>query len=1046
VRQSIATFALFVFCLVGTAFSFETPRVIAHRGLLSHAPENTLANFRSCLWLRIGFEVDVQRTKDGSLVCIHDDTLNRTTNGRGRVAEQSLQQLKRLDAGSWFGSDFKDERIPTFAEVAQLINSNGHSSTLIAVDLKAPGIEADVIAAAKQARVLDRLLFIGSAIRDKAVRKSLRNADSSAHVACLANDPTQLDSAVDDENSDWVYFRYLPSRMETEKVRSAGKRSFIAGPTVAGLEPVNWRRANNSQLDAVLTDYPLELSSLHREVQQNASQYATSSKVDHVTKPLTDADPETVEIHGTRLQDAVSLIRRSVDNDELRGVVLLVARRGKIVLHEAIGFRDGKRTVPMKKDSLFRMASNSKAVTAAGILALVQDGLVALDDPVSRYIPSFGSEQSKQITIRHLLTHTSGLRIPSLFLDPLLSREDSTESQLIPEVARFGPIGAKELPSSSYSYNNAGYNTLAGIIEAVTGSYEEHLRSTFYEPLGMHDSCNHESVADHDRMSGVFRQADDGTWETRWKPGDAPDWPFPRGSGGMVSSAEDYATFCYMMLNRGVFGGRRILDEGLVLQATNPQVKQIPAAVRYGLGWTVREDNGTFSHSGSDGTMVWVDPKRELIGMVLTQTQTKLSPRNAFRDLVTQACFDSPESNPSDPLTQSEGFYKDIFMSSGVNLSSRKVLHAAESTELTYEYYAGRHVTRQNQIIAGTDDDTNGALLYPDGQPRFRMLYVNGGGATSHGKSLTKTGRNNLRRFYERGGSYCGSCAGSFLSGRNVDTKTERRLGYLHIFPHNTLNTGLKKARVGHFIPGESPLLKYRQFGEDRHVPDIYHNNGNWLSLTDGPHLQDITVLATYDNPDHKTHGGAAIWAYRNNEETGRIVNIGCHPEGADEGARLALTEACFLYALDGTGAVKIKGDLSNGTVRVMDKATTDNAPKLTRIGDRQLHHFRFTVAPETPDVTITLQHQSQASLSIHVNPDSPAFRSNAQHSVRVKDGTDGLTTTLKAGKWYASVECETAVKSVMDANSGFYRYYGNTWILNGIPYSIRVEQTNAKL
>ncbi|MGZ0173428.1 MAG: glycerophosphodiester phosphodiesterase family protein [Planctomycetales bacterium] len=384
-RHSFATFACFFFCLVGTAFSIDAPRVVAHRGLLKHAPENTLANFRSCLTLRVGFEVDVQRAQDGTLVCIHDDTVDRTTDGRGRVAELSLRQLKELDAGSWFGTDFKSEPIPTFSEVAQLITASRPPS-LIAVDLEAPGIEEDVVAEARQAGVLDRLLFIGSAIRDGAVRGSLRDADSSVHVACLANDPAQLDGALNDENSDWVYFRYLPSRAETAKVRAAGKQSFIAGPTVAGQEPVNWRRAVYSQLDAVLTDYPLELTSLHREVHKKASQHVTNANVERVAKPLTHADPEIVEIHGKRLQDAVSLIRRSVENDELRGAVLLVARRGKIVLHEAIGFRDSERTVPMKKNSLFRMASNSKAITAAGILALVQDGLVELDHPVSRYM------------------------------------------------------------------------------------------------------------------------------------------------------------------------------------------------------------------------------------------------------------------------------------------------------------------------------------------------------------------------------------------------------------------------------------------------------------------------------------------------------------------------------------------------------------------------------------------------------------------------------------------------------------------------------------
>jgi hypothetical protein len=159
VRHSFATFACFFFCLVGTAFSIDAPRVVAHRGLLKHAPENTLANFRSCLTLRVGFEVDVQRAQDGTLVCIHDDTVDRTTDGRGRVAELSLRQLKELDAGSWFGTDFKSEPIPTFSEVAQLITASRPPS-LIAVDLEAPGIEEDVVAEARQAGVLDRIFLL----------------------------------------------------------------------------------------------------------------------------------------------------------------------------------------------------------------------------------------------------------------------------------------------------------------------------------------------------------------------------------------------------------------------------------------------------------------------------------------------------------------------------------------------------------------------------------------------------------------------------------------------------------------------------------------------------------------------------------------------------------------------------------------------------------------------------------------------------------------------------------------------------------------------
>ena len=132
------------------------------------------------------------------------------------------------------------------------------------------------------------------------------------------------------------------------------------------------------------------------------------------------------------------------------------------------------------------------------------------------------------------------------------------------------------------------------------------------------------------------------------------------------------------------------------------------------------------------------------------------------------------------------------------------------------------------------------------------MVYVNGGAATLHGKSLEKRGREILRAFNTHGGSYCGSCAGSFLSGRNTDQKEPPRLGYLHLFPFNTLNTGMKKERVGHVVPEESPLLRYRDFGGDQYIADIYHNNGNWLSVEEGQHLEATEILAAYDAP-HQT-------------------------------------------------------------------------------------------------------------------------------------------------------------------------------------------------
>lgn len=113
------------------------PLVVAHRGLLRHAPENTLASFRACLELRLGFEFDVQATKDGQLVCIHDGTVDRTTNGTGRVADLTLAEIRRLDAGSWFDPRFAGERVPTMEEVLSLVAEYRQHEILVAVDLKA---------------------------------------------------------------------------------------------------------------------------------------------------------------------------------------------------------------------------------------------------------------------------------------------------------------------------------------------------------------------------------------------------------------------------------------------------------------------------------------------------------------------------------------------------------------------------------------------------------------------------------------------------------------------------------------------------------------------------------------------------------------------------------------------------------------------------------------------------------------------------------------------------------------------------------------------
>ncbi|HVW39169.1 MAG TPA: glycerophosphodiester phosphodiesterase family protein, partial [Pirellulales bacterium] len=220
--------------------------------------------FRACLELRLGFEFDVQRTKDGRLVCIHDGTVDRTTNGTGKVDELLLAELRALDAGSWFDREFADEKPPTVEEVLALVAEYREGDVLIAVDLKASNVEQDVVRLAEKHQVLDRLLFIGRTITEPSVRRAIKKASSLAHVATVANTPDELPKALADPNSDWAYLRYLPSKSEIEAARKAGRKTFIAGPTVGGLMPDNWRRAADLGIDAILTDYPFDLRTMLR--------------------------------------------------------------------------------------------------------------------------------------------------------------------------------------------------------------------------------------------------------------------------------------------------------------------------------------------------------------------------------------------------------------------------------------------------------------------------------------------------------------------------------------------------------------------------------------------------------------------------------------------------------------------------------------------------------------------------------------------------------------------------------------------------------------
>jgi glycerophosphoryl diester phosphodiesterase len=262
-RTMVATRCILLLGVLATASAAEParPLVVGHRGLMQAAPECTLAGFRACLALRVGFEFDVRRCRDGELICLHDPTLDRTTSAHGPINSLTFEQARQLDAGSRFDPAFRGERIPRIEDIFALAAAEARGDVLLAVDLKesGDGLEEKVVRLAEKHKILDRLLFIGLTIESPEVRSRLHTANRHARTARLAATPEEISAVLVDRDADWVYVRHLPSRDDMTRIHAAGKRVFMAGPLVAGEEKDNWAQAAALGIDAVLTDFPIEL-------------------------------------------------------------------------------------------------------------------------------------------------------------------------------------------------------------------------------------------------------------------------------------------------------------------------------------------------------------------------------------------------------------------------------------------------------------------------------------------------------------------------------------------------------------------------------------------------------------------------------------------------------------------------------------------------------------------------------------------------------------------------------------------------------------------
>jgi CubicO group peptidase (beta-lactamase class C family) len=376
---------------------------------------------------------------------------------------------------------------------------------------------------------------------------------------------------------------------------------------------------------------------------------------------LTIGKPEEVGMSGPALKAAVSLYSEAAARGDILGVVLLVARRGKVVVYESIGMRDREKNLPMEKDTPFQIMSMTKPVVASAALILTDQGKLRLDDPVSRYIPAFAQGLSREIKIRNLLNHTSGLRIPTNFV-PKTDAEIADGSTLQREVARLPEIGPNETPGSSYEYSNPGYNTLAAVIEVASGKkIDVFLSDSIFKPLKMNNTYSYWRGQPRNGLPPVYAKKN-GAWEIVRE-----DYtPFAKGSSGLVSTAWDYAKFCQMYLNAGVYNGVRVLAENSIRQATSVTVRSalvyptswqleqrhmqprwyyrrdargLGIDIGYGLGWVIASD-GTFAHAGSWETFAWVDPNRQIVGLILTQNVGGRNPGIGFMNAINSAVLD----------------------------------------------------------------------------------------------------------------------------------------------------------------------------------------------------------------------------------------------------------------------------------------------------------------------------------------------------------------------------------------------------------------------
>jgi CubicO group peptidase (beta-lactamase class C family) len=364
-------------------------------------------------------------------------------------------------------------------------------------------------------------------------------------------------------------------------------------------------------------------------------------------------DPQEVGLSPELLNRIDKLVSRQINEGKIPGAVTLIIRNSKLAHFHAAGKMDENKL--MREDTIFRIASMTKPITSTAVMILHEEGKISLDEPVSKYIPEFknvqvGVREGKTlilvpartpITIRHLLTHTSGITYrfeeiepwASLYKDAAISDGLSeTKGTIADQIKKLAKLPLMHQPGGKFSYG-LSTDVLGYLIEVVSKmSLDEFLRQSIFEPLKMKDTYFQIPQEKLERLASVYNQAPDKTIKKQsedsvevgnlvysaWIPDKTT---YYSGGVGLVSTAKDYARFLQMLLNGGELDGTRILSRNSVDLMTTSHIEKLPIVMGlsgFGFGFGLNKDQ-TYGWSGFFHTTFFVDPQKKMIGIFMSQ-------------------------------------------------------------------------------------------------------------------------------------------------------------------------------------------------------------------------------------------------------------------------------------------------------------------------------------------------------------------------------------------------------------------------------------------